>query len=689
MVDGVTGAARLKLHHALHGYAEGHRELANSIQLKPRDAKTMLFLSDVSGPGVRIDESGYLTGYPLPDAGLYAFARTWAAPEMPRPGCVWTHTLLIDFADLARLGALTDLISAFRRPQPSGHAEYAKPLLVECAAEPPRLRVPDELRARQIIGALYGKPKARIIAFRKAGSAADGLVTALWSQQWPRLRRNFRFCTLAATDRSTDGAAFDLQLLPSGNQALRTRFPKTVEADGVAASGEWLEEAVNDLMEPQADGLRGFLRQIGGDVGGGRAAFAPLCRLHRLIGRFRSEPGAVSDAIALLQEELGSTQARAARAIVAGAAIAEAETLDDSGLDYVLAHLDMVEPAHLAAEGVRLGRAVLRRRPDLFASMIGKEDPVGVLAVRTVASAAPTDLITALTMGSALAAPILSERPELAVEPALWARKLGIDEEALAALRSSHVNRSEIITAIFAAGRTDLAQRAVAAVGSLEVLRALAVSVRSGRLPSDFDRWLDAAAQPGAVAELFARPEPLPRQMLAMLARSVGPDDIPNDYGEDPWLTAVRRAEGETSGLEEIHLRALLLARSLGWRSRNQAELAQLGFEPIHRAAAQGTLPEESWRWLDQGLPWSILWFEWDRCQRIRAGVATLFVERDLSPEIFGSLVDDGGLFVAVAEQVARSSRGRIYLKRVRRALNESSRPSAAARRTLLGKLIK
>ena len=689
MVDGVTGAARIKLHQALHGYAEGHRELASSVQLKPRDAKTILVLSDVSGSGVRVDDSGYLTGYPLPDAGLYAFARTWAAPEMPRPGCVWTHTLLIDFADLARVGALTDLVSAFRRPQLSGHAQYGQQLLFDRATEPPDLRIPKELRARQILGALYGKPKARIIAARETGLIDDRLVTALWSQQWPRLRRSFRFCTLAATDRSTDGAAFDLQLLPSGNQALRTRFPKAVDAEGVAVTGEWLDRAVDDLLRPKAHGLRRFLRQIGGDVGGGRAAFEALCRLHRLIDRFGSEPGAVSDAISLLQDELGATQARAAHAMVADAAVAEADALDDSGLDYLLAHIDLVEPVRLAAESVRLGRAVLRRRPDAFASLIGKDDSLGALAARTVASATPTDLATALATTPALVLPVLNERPGLAAEPVFWARELGIDDQALAALRNPSIDRSDILSAILAAERTDLANRVVAEVGAVEVLRTLALSVPSGRLPSGFERWLNVAAQPGAVAELLARPEPLPRQMLAMLARSLGPDDTPNDYGEDPWLTAVRRAEGQTSGLEETRLRAFLLARSLGWRSRNQAELAQLGFEAVHRAAAQETLPDESWRWLDQRLPWSIFWFEWDRCQRLRAGVAALFVERDLSPAIFGSLVDDGGLFSSMVEQIARSSKGRSYLKHVHRALKGSSSPSAAARRTLIEKLIK
>ena len=72
----------LQIHQTLHGYAEGHRELAGSVQLKPHDAKTVLVLSDIASAGLRIGSHGYLTGYPLPDSGYYALARTWAASEI-------------------------------------------------------------------------------------------------------------------------------------------------------------------------------------------------------------------------------------------------------------------------------------------------------------------------------------------------------------------------------------------------------------------------------------------------------------------------------------------------------------------------------------------------------------------------------------------------------------------------------
>lgn len=688
MVDEVSGTARIRLHQALHGYVDGHRELVSSVQLKARDAKTMLVLSDVSGPGVRIDEAGYLTGYPLADAGLYAFARTWGAPEMPRPGCVWTHTLLIDFADLAKLGALTDLMALFSRPQSNGVAAYGKPFSCPRDAEPVCLEAPDLSRLRQLMSALYGRPKAPVIAAQARGAHYERLVTALWLQQWPRLRRNFRFCTLAATDRSTGGAPFDLQLLPAGQHALRTRFPNAVDAESVTVAGDWLEDAVDDLMHPGADGLRGFLRRIGGDVGEGRAAFAPLCRLHRLIDRIGAEPAVLNEAITVLQDDLRMTEARAAQAIVADAALTQVDEIDDSGLNYLLDRIALIDASRLTAEGARLGHALLRRRPAQFALMLGQDGPLGSLTNRTIAPAAPADLIAFLATMPALAAPILPARPELAADPGLWARPLGIDQHLLRTLRTMPADRGGVIGAILAADRSDLAHSVVAEAGALAVLKALAQALCADPQPTGIDQWLNAAAHADAVAELLTRTEPLPRPMLTRLTQTLDPDDTPNDYGDDPWLTAVRGAEGQASDAEETRLRAFLLARSLGRMSRNQAELAQFGFEATHQAAAERRLPDDAWRWLELRLPWSILWFEWDKCQRLRAGLAKMFVERNLAPETFGAVVASDDLFTALIWQVARLSGGRRYLKRVADTFKILQSQTAELRRQLIKETI-
>ena len=204
MAHGVREGERPKVHQAFHGYADGHRQLALSTTLKPKDQKTLLALSDISGPGARLEEEGYLTGYPLTDSGVFALARTWPAPEMPRPGCVWTHTLLIDFADLAVLPYLGVLAGLFRRPSGQGDALwYDKPQKLSTTVDG-SLMPEQRSWARQVLAALYGKPKSRIVALN-SNPEVDRAVLALWSQQWPRLRRSFRFCTFAASDRSRGG----------------------------------------------------------------------------------------------------------------------------------------------------------------------------------------------------------------------------------------------------------------------------------------------------------------------------------------------------------------------------------------------------------------------------------------------------------------------------------------------------
>ena len=121
-------ADALILHQTLHGYGEGHRLIAGSVSLPPPDARSMLILSNSSGGEVRLPAKGYLTGYPLGGSGKYVLARTWAAPEMSRPGCVWTHSLLIDFSDLARLVSVEGLDELFHPPDGKLHGAYKEPL---------------------------------------------------------------------------------------------------------------------------------------------------------------------------------------------------------------------------------------------------------------------------------------------------------------------------------------------------------------------------------------------------------------------------------------------------------------------------------------------------------------------------------------------------------------------------------
>lgn len=101
----------------LHGYNKGHGLLASSFPVKPNDDSSLMsVLSDWTGYRNELGEDSYMTFYPLSNGEKYAFAKTWYAEEMERPGCVWTHTLIVDLKKLDRNFDFRTLENYFRRP---------------------------------------------------------------------------------------------------------------------------------------------------------------------------------------------------------------------------------------------------------------------------------------------------------------------------------------------------------------------------------------------------------------------------------------------------------------------------------------------------------------------------------------------------------------------------------------------
>lgn len=115
------------IHQALHGYLQGHNRLACSVSLSSFDDDSMKVLSDWSefSDG---NENTYITAYPLRDCNYYVVAKTWYATEMERPGCVWTHSLLVDVTSIPDDFDFRDLLSLFKRPVNGNFSEYNRPI---------------------------------------------------------------------------------------------------------------------------------------------------------------------------------------------------------------------------------------------------------------------------------------------------------------------------------------------------------------------------------------------------------------------------------------------------------------------------------------------------------------------------------------------------------------------------------
>ena len=276
------------LHQVLHGYRDGHRLLAGSISIPPGVQQTMLVLSDLSGHGKvnRFDE--YITAYPLNEIGYYALAKTWYAREMPRPGCVWTHTLLVPFAMLASVRNMRSFTNFFVRPADGDFLSYSEPVLsLSFDEESDDRSSPTGIStAASLLFAIYGSPAAPVLVPVESPEAVENLFFEVWSQQWPRLRRSFTFCTGAIAGRRLGSRWFDLHAVPAKRlEEVHRSIDGAVKVKSdsestIAPMPDWLDAASSDLVSSQDSDLRRFMFGLGAEAGGGRSAFSALVDMY-------------------------------------------------------------------------------------------------------------------------------------------------------------------------------------------------------------------------------------------------------------------------------------------------------------------------------------------------------------------------------------------------------------------------
>ncbi|WP_132665851.1 hypothetical protein [Rhizobium sp. PP-CC-3G-465] len=657
----------LKLDQALHGYADGHRQLAISAALKPRDQKTLLSLSDISGPGARLDESGYITGYPLTESGYYALARTWPAPELPRPGCVWTHTILINFADLASLDRPEELLDLFRRPEVHLSTSYSEQLTLSPSAEIGEFDI-DDTWVRSILYGIYCRAPSPIFARRSRGALADRAAVAIWGQQWPRLRRSFRFCTLSISNRSSDNNIFDLQLVSSENRTGRNHFSGTVDAETLSSSLEtWIDDALSDLRRPNIDGLRDFLRRSGSDISSGRKSFPALCRLFRALG-FADGRVSVDEAIAILQNELRATEAGSLRAVVVNYAVSSIGQLGPDAFDFVWSHKDLINRANFDSHGTEFGSALWRRNPVLLEMLLDEPDPFRTVVDDTIRAMNVTDLVHGLPAAPLMIKKALNIRPEIVQEPVFWSQNDGPLAFQCASLNNM---AAKAVAAMMQAPRSDLAAEAVAIFGARIVLDQVHLQIENGNLVDT--AWvIQSAKDPIAVAEFLSGSAKVPQEVLVQLAQHLTPDSVPNEIGVDPWFAAYQNSSGTVAPEQALSLFTFLLSRALGNKSHSKSALLQRSFQEVYQAAAANRLTTDQWQLLNDRVPSSSFWFSWDRCKRLRVALVDLFLNGVVDPGSFACIVQDERLLRSLAEEAAGKTGGRRFLKNVRHILQNA-----------------
>lgn len=198
----------------LFGYNNGHSLINSSLKKSLMRQRDVDFLSDASGMG---KFSSYITCYPIIEDGYYVFAKTWYADEMQRPGCVWTHVILISFDDLKRVGGKIDVTALFHRPDKSiGFGQYGESVFC-----PVLSTKPIEYDEYAIYTLLYSERKV-LIEDENSEKYENSIIKVLAILPTYILKK-VTICTCAISNRYLNNEVFDYQITLPGKMNILSR----------------------------------------------------------------------------------------------------------------------------------------------------------------------------------------------------------------------------------------------------------------------------------------------------------------------------------------------------------------------------------------------------------------------------------------------------------------------------------
>ena len=224
----------MKIEQVLHGYSDGHQLLASSTTaLSLSDRRKMALLSDWNEyVSAQEDDSSYMMCYPLPDSPFYVVAKTWYADEKERPGCVWTHSLLIDILGQTSFFDYELLYSLFRRPKEGDYGFYENALEIGESAQ--RELISGEYDAMPSLDYWLWQMLANkvplVLTYQGNSLKSQQLVLSLINHIPKAMLRGMSLCSGTGRLMKYDGVVFDFQLTSEARRNIptswRSRLPK-------------------------------------------------------------------------------------------------------------------------------------------------------------------------------------------------------------------------------------------------------------------------------------------------------------------------------------------------------------------------------------------------------------------------------------------------------------------------------
>jgi hypothetical protein len=679
----------VSIHQCLHGYSEGHRLLDSSIKLPDEVARLMLRMSDLSGGSVFPGFEEYLTGYPLASLNLYVLAKTWYAAEMPRPGCVWTHSLILQSKDMDALPSLDRLTKFFIRPNPSRSkapmesGAYASSISYssDAADDQPLLQeTPLDTKLSVLVTALYYSKRRNLLIPAPSSATFEVPIMQLWSQQWPELRSNFSFCTGGLSSRGFAGRPFDVQCSPpqlireitTSALAKQSQDMTVLLGDQIAIDRDWIHSTVSDAMKTGGGTFRKLLWSLAD--GNHLEDFEQYAGL---VVRFLEErPISLHDLVVIVSERfpdkssgtlLKQSLFNGGRSENLRFRFSELEILSELSLSDASAAFDS-QALSIRARATQLCKDSASDAEQLMSKLFnGPINPLGEEVLAGLIEAVDPEVASRITAQRPHFLPALFRaKPELGTSAELWHAAGDHTRELFESLTTAGPLSEERITAIAEAilfgGAEVLITKALNAWGRPAVFGILNYVAASGRDLSERTKtaltfhienvmeWVTLVERP-----VFAK---------VVCAVIVGPYSRQiRNFGTDIWLRTYEEIRRLNSDKEASYLASLLL--SLGLQNTPPAPVQVIGlcFQYIHQLASEDKLADSSWVILDPIVP-HLLWLhDWDKCERLRRGLVEAFVKFRWQRDLIHDCIKDDHLLSFVLQSARRVEGGNAWFQ--------------------------
>ncbi len=678
--------AFVSVHQAIHGYRDGHRLLSSSTPLSADATRAMLVLSDMSGPSMLPGFDEYLTGYPLPSSEFFVLAKTWYAQEMQRPGCVWTHSLLIPRTQVPHVAAAA-LLEKFRRPQIEGvEKAAATPIVFDDAGGGSSAGGSgDRAVTAALVGAILGQPRPVIVAVDTA-SELEMAVLQLWEELWPTEKVRFSFCTGALMPRSNAGTLLDLQAVPRAIPPSQFRKNAgTVFVLDLRAPSK-TEAWVDLVIDSAACGKETFRTWLEAAAGAdaGRSVVPSLAPVFSEWQASNSSARSVLASVVDAKDLDVSVRSRLVGMAFERADVEAGVTRRRELLQGLCGHRDTdLAPIASALEDQtrRLFEDSRSEGITLVLSLLGSElTEVGERVLHAaVLLLLPSDLETFGDAQIPFLSTIVGANPTLASSSALWNRVGSQGAEVLSRLAAMNLNdeqRRGVVDAVLWSGRDVSVDALVCFGGKIAILQGL-TALASGDIQFSWQWRSVLSSQSDTVLEwLEGLSSPSPRD-LELTSRLLNPKTTQSR------LATVWKNGTASGGSIMPRVAAFGLTLAFWEDSVNSPLLAEC-FQPSFDAAANSSLEYEEWDWIREQAPPVSWWREWDKCERLAAALARLLERQSASLETVFRIVRSRQAIKKVAAVLDDERGMRPYLKSLRKTAESPSIGTPEQRDALL-----